>query len=206
MQLTRRGVMLILSSPSGAGKTTVSRRVLAEEPELEMSVSVTTRPPREGEVEGKDYRFVDDIVFAQMVGDDTFLEHAQVFGHSYGTLRAHVEETLAAGRDMLFDIDWQGAQQLVVRARDDVASAFLLPPSMENLADRLRTRAKDPENVIAERMTRAASEMSHWAEYDYVLVNEDLEDTVVSVRQILRAERHRTHRQPRIAEFVQRMR
>ena len=202
MELERRGVMLVLSSPSGAGKTTVGRRLLAAEPEIALSVSTTTRPPRAEERDGIDYSFVDANTFARMVAAGEFLEHATVFGHAYGTPRGQVEDRLRGGRDMLFDIDWQGTQQLRQAARDDLASIFLLPPSMAALHERLLLRAQDSEEVVRRRMAEAASEMSHWAEYDYVLVNADVDRTVDAVRAILRAERLRTRRSPQIGAFV----
>ena len=202
MTLLPRGLMLVLSSPSGAGKTTVARRLLATEPELVLSVSATTRPPRPGEQNGGDYRFVDRDTFAAMVARDEFLEHARVFGHDYGTPRAGVEGLLATGRDVLFDIDWQGKQQLRQRAGDDLVSIFLLPPSMTVLKERLRARAQDADDVVQARMSHAADEMSHWDDYDYVLVNESLGRTVADVRAVLHAERLRARRMPDLAAFV----
>lgn len=200
--LARRGLMLILSSPSGAGKTTLSRGILAVEPALSLSVSATTRPPRPGERDGVDYHFVSPEQFEAMVEADHFLEWAEVFGYRYGTPRAPVEAAMAAGRDILFDIDWQGTQQLRARARDDVVSVFILPPSIEALKERLRARAQDGEDVIAHRMARAADEISHWAEYDYVLINADVETCLGEVRCILAAERLRRERQPGLVAFA----
>ncbi|MEE8274958.1 MAG: guanylate kinase [Alphaproteobacteria bacterium] len=194
--------MLVLSSPSGAGKTAISRAILDGDAAVTLSVSATTRPQRPGEVDGVDYVFVDDADFAQMVADGAFLEHATVFGHSYGTPREPVEAALAAGRDVLFDVDWQGAQQLAQAARDDLASIFILPPSTAELARRLEARAQDPPEVVAARMAQAAGEMSHWAEYDYVIVNDNLEESAASVRAILLAERLRRTRRVGLVDFV----
>ncbi|BBK31703.1 guanylate kinase [Stella humosa] len=204
--IPRRGMMLVLSSPSGAGKTSISRRVLAEEPELKMSVSMTTRTRRAGEAEGIDYYFVDLTTFNLMVNRREFLEYAKVFDNYYGTPRSTVEKELAGGRDVLFDIDWQGTQTLAQAARDDLVSIFILPPSTAELERRLRTRARDSLDEVARRMGRAADEMSHWPEYDYVIVNRDLEESVARVRAILVAERLRRQRQPGLAEFVKRLR
>ncbi len=200
--ITRRGLMLVLSSPSGAGKTAISRRILASDDRIAMSISVTTRPRRPGETDGVDYIFVDEAAFQRMVAEDAFLEHAVVFGNRYGTPRAPVEAALAQGRDILFDVDWQGAQKLAETARDDLVSVFILPPSTEELERRLRARARDPEEVVAQRMARAADEMSHWPEYDYIIVNETLDESVENVRAILRAERLRRTRQIGLADFV----
>ncbi|WP_374449797.1 guanylate kinase [Stella sp.] len=204
--IPRRGMMLVLSSPSGAGKTSISRRVLAEEPELKMSVSMTTRTRRAGERDGVDYHFVDLTTFNLMVNRREFLEYAKVFDNYYGTPRSTVEAELTAGRDVLFDIDWQGTQTLKQAARDDLVSIFVLPPSTAELERRLRTRARDSADEVARRMARAADEMSHWPEYDYVIVNCSLEESVARVRAILWAERLRRQRQPGLAEFVKRLR
>jgi guanylate kinase len=204
--IRRRGLMLVLSSPSGAGKTTIARRLLEAEPDLVLSVSVTTRPRRPGEVDGVDYRFIERARFVAMIGDGELLEHAEVYGHGYGTPRAPVDETLAGGRDVLFDIDWQGAQQLREVAGEDMASVFILPPSTGELERRLRRRAQDPEDVVQRRLDQVAADVTHWAEYDYVLVNSDLEASVRGVRAILAAERLKRRRQPGLAEFVQRFR
>jgi guanylate kinase len=201
----RRGLMLVLSSPSGAGKTTISRKLMEREAQLTMSVSVTTRKKRPGEVEGRDYFFVDPTEFSLMVNRQELLEHAKVFGNYYGTPREPVEKALSAGCDVLFDIDWQGAQQLKQTARDDVASVFILPPSTEELDRRLHLRAEDPEPVVAERMSKAPSEMSHWAEYDYIIINRDVEESVAHVQAVLRAERLRRARQVGLADFVKRL-
>ena len=199
--IERRGLMLVLSSPSGAGKTTVSRRLL-DDPDLTMSVSVTTRPRRPGEVEGVDYEFVDIIEFNLMLNRQELLEHAKVFDHYYGTPSAPVEAVLAAGRDVLFDIDWQGTQQVAQGARGDLVSIFILPPSTLELERRLQRRAQDSAEVVARRMAKAADEMSHWREYDYIVVNDDIDDTVAKVRAILNAERLRRDRQPGLVDFV----
>lgn len=194
--------MLVLSSPSGAGKTTISREMLAREPELTMSVSATTRPPRSGEVEGKDYYFITREKFHQMVENHEFLEHATVFDNSYGTPRAPVEAALSAGKDVLFDVDWQGTQQLRGRARDDLVSIFILPPAKDELERRLRTRAQDPEEVIQKRMSKASSEMEHYDEYDYIVVNVDVEASVAEVQAILKAERLKKDRRVGLYDFV----
>ena len=198
----RRGLMFILSSPSGAGKTTLARMLIETDNAIVMSVSATTRLPRPGETEGTDYYFVDDGRFDQMVSDGQFLEHATVFGHRYGTPAPPVREALARGRDVLFDIDWQGAQQLKEAAREDVASVFILPPSLEELEGRLLARAQDPEDVVLRRMQKASGEMSHWPEYDYVLINEDVDRSLQAVCTILAAERMKRARQTGLAEFV----
>jgi len=205
-EIKRRGLMLVLSSPSGAGKTTISLALLDREPNLSLSVSATTRPPRPGERDGVDYHFVAQARFDAMVARDEFLEHALVFGHSYGTPRAPVESALAAGRDVLFDIDWQGAQQLKEKARADLVGVFVLPPSTAELAARLRRRAQDPSEVVEARMAKAADEMSHWAEYDYVLVNRDVAESVAAVQAILRAERLKRERQIGLHDFVEDLR
>jgi len=200
--LTRRGLMFILSSPSGAGKTTVARKLLADDPGTAMSVSVTTRPIRSGEVEGRDYSFTTRPEFEAMVAAGAFLEWAEVFGNLYGTPRAAISEGLAAGQDYLFDVDWQGAQQLAQSARGDVVSVFLLPPSIEELERRLRSRGTDSDEVIASRMDRARAEISHWREYDYVVVNSDVDGCFAQVRDVLRSERLRIGRQTGLVEFT----
>jgi guanylate kinase len=204
--IARRGLMLVLSSPSGAGKTSISRALLAREKALSMSVSVTTRAKRPGEVAGRDYHFIDPESFGLMVNRGELLEHAKVFGNYYGTPRAAVEESLAAGRDVLFDIDWQGTQQLRHAARSDLVAIFILPPSTRELEKRLKSRAQDSAKVVAERMAKASDEMSHWPEYDYVLVNDDLEASVASVVAILAAERLRRERQIGLDDFVKGLR
>ncbi len=198
--------MLVLSSPSGAGKTTISRLLLERDPNLIMSVSVTTRPKRRGEVAGKDYSFIDPTEFNLMINRRELLEHAKVFGHYYGTPRASVEQALAAGRDIIFDIDWQGTQQLMQNAQEDVVSVFILPPSTEELDRRLHRRAQDPEEVVAARMARAPNEMSHWAEYGYIVINDHIEESVANVQSILAAERLRRGRQIGLGDFVKRLR
>jgi guanylate kinase len=194
--------MFVLSSPSGAGKTTISRRLLAHDGALKMSVSATTRPMRPGEVDGRDYHFVSQDTFDRMVADDDFLEWAHVFGNRYGTPRAQVRDGLARGEDFLFDIDWQGTQQLYQQAGEDVVRVFLLPPSLAELRRRLTTRGTDSAEVIAGRMARAQSEISHWDGYDYVLVNEDIDACFEQVCQILAAERLRRARQTGLIGFV----
>ncbi len=198
--------MLVLSSPSGAGKSTISRRLLALDADVTMSVSATTRPKRRGEVDGVDYRFVDPTEFSLMINRGELLEYAKVFDNYYGTPRQPVEWALSAGRDVLFDIDWQGTQQLAQAARTDLVSVFILPPSTEELERRLRTRAQDSDDVVARRMADAAGEMSHWAEYDYIIVNRDLDESVRNVYAILIAERLRRHRQVGLTDFVKALR
>jgi guanylate kinase len=200
--IRRRGLMLALSSPSGAGKTTISRHLLEMEPELEMSVSATTRTKRPGETEGRDYYFIDREDFGLRANLGLFLEHARVFDHFYGTPVEPVEAALTAGRDMLFDIDWQGTQQIYEKAGDDLVRVFILPPSTMELERRLRRRAQDSEEVVARRMNEASAEMSHWQEYDYVIVNHDVEVSVHSIRAILAAERLKRGRQLGLGEFV----
>ena len=204
-EIPRRGLMLVLSSPSGAGKTTISRALLARESEIELSVSCTTRPKRPGEVAGRDYRFIEPAEFDLMVNRREFLEHAKVFDHYYGTPRRAVEAALGTGRDVLFDIDWQGTQQLREGARDDLMSVFILPPSTAELHKRLKSRAQDPPHVVEARMAKAADEMSHWAEYDYIIVNRDVETSVAQLRAILAAERLRRARQIGLHDFVKRL-
>lgn len=204
--IARRGLMLVLSSPSGAGKTTISRLMLERDDNLSLSVSVTTRPKRPGEVDGRDYHFIDPTEFNLMLNRQELLEHAKVFDHYYGTPRGAVEEALSAGHDVLFDIDWQGEQQLKQTARDDLASIFILPPSTEELARRLRQRAQDPVEVVEARMAKAPDEISHWPEYDYIIVNHDIEESVEKVQAILNAERLRRERQVGLTDFVKRLR
>jgi guanylate kinase len=204
--IQRRGLMLVLSSPSGAGKTTISRRLLSVERNLTMSVSATTRPMRPGEKEGIDYHFVEIGAFRSMIDRKDFLEHAKVFDNYYGTPRGPVEAALRRGQDVLFDIDWQGTQQVAQAARDDLVSVFILPPSTRELEQRLKSRAQDSAEVVARRMAKAADEMSHWAEYDYIVVNHDIETSVTEVRSILTAERLRRQRQVGLPEFVKGLR
>ncbi len=198
--------MLVLSSPSGAGKTAISRRIIDENPDISMSISATTRAPRPGEVDGKDYFFVSKEAFEQKVADKEFLEHAKVFDNYYGTPAKRVQNILERGEDVMFDIDWQGTQQLAENARDDLVSIFILPPSIEELERRLFSRAQDTEEVVKKRMAKAADEMSHWREYDYVIVNKDFEKSVARVQAILCAERLKRDRQIGMAEFVNGMR
>jgi guanylate kinase len=198
----RRGLMLVLSSPSGAGKTSISRALLERDGNLELSVSVTTRPPRPGEVDGRDYRFVSKAEFDRMVAAGELLEHARVFDHHYGTPHAPVAAALAAGRDVLFDVDWQGTQQIAQRARGDLVCVFILPPSTEELERRLRVRAQDSDEVVRGRMSKAVSEMSHWPEYDYIVINHVFETSVSQVLSILAAERLRGRRQTGLVDFV----
>ena len=205
-QIQRRGLMLVLSSPSGAGKTTISRKLLSIEPKLTMSVSATTRAMRPGEKEGIDYHFVEIAAFRSMIDRKDFLEHAKVFDNYYGTPKGPVDAALRRGRDVLFDIDWQGTQQVAQAARDDLVSVFILPPSTRELEQRLKSRAQDSAEVVARRMAKAADEMSHWAEYDYIIVNHDIDESVTQVRAILTAERLRRQRQVGLPEFVKGLR
>jgi len=200
--LQRRGLMFILSSPSGAGKTTISHKLLAGDPEICLSVSATTRPMRPGEIDGKDYHFVSSQEFDRMVANDEFYEWAQVFGHCYGTPKAHIRQGLKEGQDYLFDIDWQGTQQLYQKDQQDVVRVFLLPPSIEALEQRLTGRGTDSPEVIADRMQRARAEISHWDGYDYVVVNDDIEACYTKVREILHAERMKRARQTGLIGFV----
>lgn len=194
--------MLVLSSPSGAGKTTIANRLLAAEPELTLSVSVTTRPMRPGETDGRDYHFIDRARYDAMIRAGELLEHADVYDHGYGTPREPVLAALAQGRDVLFDIDWQGAQQLREVAGEDMTSLFILPPSAIELERRLRRRAQDLEEVVLKRLARVSADVTHFAEYDYVLINCDLDDSVAQARAILTAERLRRRRQPGLVDFV----
>jgi len=198
----RRGLMLILSSPSGAGKTSIARRLLAEEGNLSLSVSATTRPPRPNEIDGRDYHFVSQARFDAMVEEGAFLEYATVFGNSYGTPKADVMTVLEGGGDVLFDIDWQGTQQVANAARADLVSVFILPPSRAALRERLVSRAQDSDEVVAARMAKASDEISHYREYDYIVVNEDLDESVRAVTAILEAERLKRDRQVGMTDFV----
>lgn len=203
---SRRGIMLIISSPSGAGKTTITRRLLEIDSNLRMSVSATTRPKRPDEIGERDYRFMSEAKFKQMIERGEFLEHAQVFDHWYGTPREPVEEALAKGQDMLFDIDWQGSAQLAQAAPDDVVRVFILPPSWEELRSRLKRRAQDSDDVVSARMAKAADEMSHYAEYDYIVTNADLDESVRNTHAVLMAERLRRNRQHDLEAFVRSLR
>jgi guanylate kinase len=196
-------MMLVMSSPSGAGKTTLTRKLLAADPRMAMSVSATTRPPREGEVDGRDYIFITSDAFDALETQGAFLESAEVFGNRYGTPRAAVEAALSEGRDVVFDVDWQGARALRAAAPEDVVSVFILPPSLTELRQRLKSRAKDTAAVIEKRMAMATSEISHWDEYDYVLINSDLETTFADLEALVKTERLRRHRQVGLQRFVQ---
>ena len=198
----RRGLMLVISSPSGAGKSSLSRQLIAEHERLELSVSCTTRAPRPGETDGVEYHFVTPERFEELVAQDAFLEWADVHDHRYGTLRAPVMAALEAGRDVVFDIDWQGGRQITARAREDVVLVFILPPSLAALRERLQGRAQDAAEVIERRLTRAAGEIAHYDEYDYVIVNDRFETAYAALRQIYLGEQHRRRRQPGLAAFV----
>jgi len=198
----RRGLLIVLSSPSGAGKSTISRKLMEEDPTITMSISATTRPIRPGEVEDADYHFVDDTAFQQLVDTDELAEWAYVFGHRYGSPKEPIKDALKAGRDTLFDIDWQGTQQLEYAFRTDLVRIFILPPSMAELRHRLEARGTDGQEVIDFRMKRASAEIGHWAEYDYVLINDDVEKCTAAVRAIVIAERQRRERQPYLLNFV----
>jgi guanylate kinase len=200
--IARRGLMLVLSSPSGAGKSTLSRRLLSSDPMIAMSVSVTTRAKRPNEIDGKDYHFVTPDRFEEMVKEGAFLEHATVFKHRYGTPKVAVEKMLAEGRDVLFDIDWQGAQQLAQKAKDDLVRVFILPPSRAELERRLRERAEDSDDVVAVRMAEADNEISRWSEYDYVIINDNIEKADTQLKSIVAAERLNRQRQTGLVDFV----
>jgi guanylate kinase len=203
--IPRRGILLVMSSPSGAGKTTLSRKLLATDTNVTMSVSVTTRSPRSGEVEGKDYYFITKDRFTQMRDRNELLEWAEVFGNFYGTPRKPVEEALGKGRDVLFDIDWQGTQQLAQAMEDDLVRIFILPPSSDELQDRLINRAQDSSSVVAKRMAEASREISHWPEYDYVIVNDSVEESHAQIVAVLSAERLRRRRRIGLTDFVRRL-
>lgn len=202
MKTIRRGLMLVLSSPSGAGKTTISKLLLKNHKNIIMSISATTRPPRPGEIDGKDYYFYTPEQFEQMIDDDEFYEYATVFGNSYGTPKAPVEEALNKGLDVMFDIDWQGTQQMSQKAHEDLVRIFFLPPSIKELENRLISRGQDSVSVVEGRMKQAAGEISHWAEYDYVLINDDLDECLQEVQAILAVERKRKSRQMGLTKFV----
>jgi guanylate kinase len=200
--MARRGLLIILSSPSGAGKSTLAHRLMGWDADIRFSVSATTRPARPGEVDGRDYHFISRPSFDAMAANGQLLEHAEVFGNMYGSPRAPVEAAMHDGRDTLFDIDWQGGQQIKQAMRDDVVSVFILPPSIAELENRLRLRGQDSTAVIADRMAKSQAEISHWAEYDYVLVNRDLDATFANLLTIVQGERMRRARQPQLADFV----
>jgi guanylate kinase len=204
--IQRRGLMLVLSSPSGAGKTTLSRQLLDNDKQIQLSVSCTTRARRPSEKDGVDYRFVDTPTFSGMIQRSEFLEHARVFDHYYGTPRAPVDAALKSGRDVLFDIDWQGTQQLKEKGRDDLVTVFILPPSTRDLERRLITRAQDSPDIVAQRMAKAADEMSHWAEYDYTIINRDIATSLMELKSILTAERLKRERQVGLSNFVKALR
>ena len=201
----RRGLLLVLSSPSGAGKTSITRALVEREPGLRLSVSVTTRPQRPGEVDGQHYFFIDEARFTQMAEAGELLEHATVFGNRYGTPRSFVEAALGRGEDIITDIDWQGTQQLKQNLRADLVSIFILPPTVGALEQRLRARAQDSDEIVRQRMSKSADEMSHWPEYDYVIINDDIESAFAQVRAILAVERLKRERQTGLSDFVRRL-
>ncbi len=205
-EIQRRGILLVLSSPSGAGKSTITRAMLEREPALQFSVSVTTRKPRAGEIDGDHYHFIDKDRFDRMVKDGALLEHAGVFGNYYGTPRKPIDEALAAGRDVILDLDWQGTQQLRQAMRDDVVSVFILPPDHATLEKRLKSRAQDSEAIVQARMKKSAEETSHWPEYDYVIINDDLGGSIARAQSILAAERVKRERLTGLTEFVAKLR
>jgi guanylate kinase len=197
--------MVVLSSPSGAGKTTLTKQILNTSRNILMSVSATTRQPRPGEVDGEDYIFLSKSKFSEMIDNDEFLEYAKVFDNFYGTPRAPVEDALAGGFDIVFDIDWQGAQQLTQAAANDLVKIFILPPNMQELENRLRSRAQDSDDVIARRMSKSENEISHWAEYDYIIINEDITEAIEELNTIVNAERMKRLRQPWLGSFVKKL-
>lgn len=203
--IARHGLMYVISSPSGAGKTTLSRRILEHDVWIDLSVSVTTRPKRPAEIDGRDYHFIDRAEFIRRRDSGEFLEWAEIFGNLYATPREPVAEALVSGRDVLFDIDWQGTQQLAESARNDLVSVFLLPPSTSELEKRLRSRAQDDDATIGQRMAKAGDEISHWAEYDYVVINRDLDEAFDQLRAILAAERLKRQRQTGLSDFVRKL-
>jgi len=205
-EIKRRGLMLVISSPSGAGKTTISRALLERDGNIKMSVSATTRPMRPGEVDGRDYRFIDKTEFNLMINRSELLEHAKVFEHYYGSPKEQIQEALEGGNDVLFDIDWQGTQQLAENAREDLVSVFILPPSTQELERRLIERRQDSQEVVSSRMRQASSEMSHYREYDYVLINRNVEESVANIQAILAAERLRLDRLVGLSEFIKGLR
>ncbi|MDG1142044.1 MAG: guanylate kinase [Hellea sp.] len=205
MKLNRRGIMVVLSSPSGAGKTTLTKQILNTSRNILMSVSATTRQPRPGEVDGEDYIFLSKSKFSEMIDNDEFLEYAKVFDNFYGTPRAPVEAALAGGFDIVFDIDWQGAQQLTQAAANDLVKIFILPPNMQELENRLRSRAQDSDDVIARRMSKSENEISHWAEYDYIIINENITEAIEELNTIVNAERMKRLRQPWLGSFVKKL-
>lgn len=204
--IKRKGLMLVLSSPSGAGKTTIARALLAKDNQVQLSVSVTTRPIRKGEVHGKDYHFENQKHFEERLQSGGFLEHAKVFGNYYGTSKQSVEEIITSGKDVLLDIDWQGTQQLQEKCAQDLITVFILPPSIQALEDRLNRRATDAKEVVEQRMTESVFQISHWPEYDYVIINHDLDKSIKQIELILKAERLKRHRQVGLVDFVNKMR
>lgn len=205
IQTTRRGLLLVISSPSGVGKTSIVKQLLELDSQLAVSVSTTTRVPRAGEIDGKDYYFVDHTSFQNSVAQGEFLEHAKVYGNDYGTPKKFILDKIEHGTDIVFDIDWQGTQQLAQTASKDLVSIFVLPPSMQELAKRLRSRGLDAQDIVEKRLAQTASELSHWAEYDYVIINENLENSVEQVQTILNSERLKRIRQPGLISFVQKL-
>ena len=206
MEVNRKGLMFVLSSPSGAGKTSLSKKILELDSKISLSISFTTRPARPGENDGEDYFFVDNKIFGDMRDNNEFLEYAKVFDYYYGTPKKPILDTLISGKDVLFDIDWQGTQQLMNESKDDLVKVFVLPPSVEELERRLKERKQDDDEIIQKRMSRASDEMSHYAEYDYILVNDDFNETIKSIMAILYAERLKRHRQIKTQGIVKTLR